>query len=319
MGSDPNDLYAAVTATSSAAPLKVRQSVPDSLAAVVGRSFPFLPYYMARSSNIREAHEAIFSLLAQRRQRGAIRRWGPTVTLTNLGVPFELDLRNLNDFRMFQLMTDGPGYEPGTSKLLLSGLREGSSFADIGASIGYFTLLALPRVGTTGHIWSVEPNPGAFARLTHNLALNGSPRNVESFPVALGATTGKRRLFMSRYVDSRASFTPQGKSSIEVPVRRAEEIFGGHGLDFVKIDVEGAEQAVLEGMRETLKRNPNVRVIVEWTWRYSTLELWEEIRSHFRRVMAIQERSPGTLTPVHSVSDIRFFAGNLVCDTPVLD
>ena len=278
------------------------------------RQVPALAYYTARSPGLREAHEALLNLISQKSQRDAIRRWGPSVTLSNRGVDFALDLRNPQDYQMFREMVEGPGYEPGTSELILSELREGSTFVDVGANNGYYTILAMSRVGSTGHVWSFEPNPDAFQRLTRNVSLNGSPRNVELFPFALGSGSGTLPLFISRYLDSRSSFTRQGRNSIRVRVERADHVLDGQRVDWIKIDAEGAEHPVLEGLSETLRQNPGLRLIVEWTWRYSNEPLWQFLRSHFRHLTAIRDYAPGGTFAVHDVSEIRYFAGNLICD-----
>jgi FkbM family methyltransferase len=278
------------------------------------RRAPALAYYTARVSTLREAHEALLNLISQKSQRDAIRRWGPSVRVPRPGVEFSLDLRNAQDFQMFREMAEGPGYEPGTTDLLLTELHEGSNFVDVGANNGYYTTLGMSRVGTSGHVWSFEPNPSAFERLSRNVTLNGAPKNVELFPVALGSKSGTLPLFISRYLDSRSSFTPQGRNSIQVRVARADEILGDQRIDFIKIDAEGAEHLVLEGLTGTLERNPGLRLIVEWTWRYSNAPLWQFLRAHFRRITAIRDYAPGGTFPVPDPSKIRYFAGNLVCD-----
>lgn len=278
------------------------------------RRIPALAYYTARSPTLREAHEALLNLISQKGQRDAIRRWGPSVKLSHLGVDFCLDLANPQDFQMFHEMAEGPGYEPGTSEIILSELHEGSTFVDAGANNGYYTILALSRVGKSGRVWSFEPNPDAFGRLSRNISLNGSPGNVELFPVALGSQSGNQELFISRYLDSRSSFTRQGRHSIRVQVQRADEILKGHHVDWIKIDTEGAEALVLEGLTETLQENPGVRLIVEWTWRYSNGPLWTFLQSHFRHTTAVRDYAPGGMFPVREVEQIRYFAGNLICD-----
>lgn len=278
------------------------------------RNVPELAYYTARSSTLREAHESLLKLVSQKSQRDAIRRWGTSVTLSHCGLKFALDLRNTHDFQMFRAMSSGGGYEPGTSEIILSELREGSTFVDVGANNGYFTILSMSRVGPTGHVWSFEPHPEAFARLTGNVARNGSPRNVELFQLALGAESGTLPLFMSRYLDSRSSFVPQGRYSVNVRVERADPILNGHRVDFIKLDVEGAEHIVLEGLTETVRQNPGLRLIVEWTWRYSNKPLWTFLTTHFRHIEAIREHAPGGTFPVHREAEIRYFAGNLICD-----
>ena len=277
------------------------------------QTFPALAYFTARSSTLREVHEALRKVLSQKDQRDAIRLWGSPVALSHLNAKFSLDLRNPQDFQMFREIAEGRGYEPGTSELLLSELHEGSTFVDVGANNGYFTILALSRVGSTGHVWAFEPNPDAFGRLSRNVQLNGSLPNVELFPVALSSESGTQSLFIDRFLDSRSSFTPQGRNSIQVRVERADEVLKGHRVDWIKIDAEGAEHLVLEGMTDTLRENPELRLIVEWTWRYSNDLLWTVLRTHFNQITAIRDTAPGGMFPVHDAGQIRYFAGNLVC------
>ncbi len=278
------------------------------------RMMPALAYYSARFPPAREAHEAILALFSQRAQREAIRRWGERVSLKHEGIDFAFDLRNSQDLRMFCDLVEGGGYEPGTSHLLRRELHDGVGFVDVGANIGYFTLLAMSLVGPAGHVWAFEPNPDAFVRLRENVALNGGRSNVELFPFALGAVAGRRPLFLSRYLNSRSSFTQQGKSSIEVRVERADSVLGDCHIDCVKVDAEGAELLVLEGFGNMLEQRPDLRLFVEWTWRYSSSRLWGFLNSHFRRIAAIRESSPEQSIRVRDESEIRHFAGNLVCD-----
>src|SRR2546428_4961029 len=63
-------------------------------------------------------------------------------------------------------------YEPSTSRLVKGLLRPGDSFIDVGANIGYFTLLAATCVGLTGRVFAYEPVPEVYQRLQQNVALN---------------------------------------------------------------------------------------------------------------------------------------------------
>ena len=87
-------------------------------------------------------------------------------------------------------------YDPVETSYLMQVLKPGMLFLDIGANIGYFTLLAASAVGPEGRVIAVEPEPKNYRVLTKNLALNGIknalPRNV-----ALGSSCGSAALYLN--------------------------------------------------------------------------------------------------------------------------
>src|SRR3990172_2612704 len=84
-------------------------------------------------------------------------------------------------------------YEYGVTKLVTSTLRPGDTFIDIGANIGYFTLVASPLVGPSGKVHSFEPIPGIFSTLQSNVAANGLT-NVRMNQAAIFETDGELEL-----------------------------------------------------------------------------------------------------------------------------
>lgn len=85
-------------------------------------------------------------------------------------------------------------YEPETIALFRSYLKEGMTVVDIGANLGYFTVIAAGLVGPSGKVFSYEPDPHNFALLEKNVSVNGF-KNVTNFPVALSDRRGTRELF----------------------------------------------------------------------------------------------------------------------------
>ena len=137
---------------------------------------------------------------------------------------------------------------------------------DVGANEGSHTLALRRRTGATGRVYAFEPEPGSFARLTRVVALNGLS-NVAVFAVALGDETGVGRLVLpARGSDAELAATLDPAlqamlgngatgAEIEVPVIRLDEWVQEMDLaapDFMKIDVEGLEAAVLDGAIETI-------------------------------------------------------------------
>lgn len=141
---------------------------------------------------------------------------------------------------------------------LVAELRPGATVYDIGANVGFVTLLAARLVGPTGRVIAFEPVPENVAAIRHNLALNGIDW-AEVVETAVAEKPGSATLILSDVsAFSRLATVnvPTGaRGQIEVGVTSVDEFLAA-GLapppDFVKIDVEGAELEVVRGMRQTL-------------------------------------------------------------------
>jgi FkbM family methyltransferase len=150
-------------------------------------------------------------------------------------------------------------------RLLDRFVAPGSTVVDVGANIGYNTLHAARRAGPRGRVVAIEPTPDNLAVLRRNVAAAGLD-NVVIEAVAAGAAAGSRDLFVRGAVSAVNSFFPQScyasvTDVLPVPVLPVDDLVAA--ADLVKIDVEGAELDVLEGMPRVL-RAPQLVLIVEW-------------------------------------------------------
>ena len=149
----------------------------------------------------------------------------------------------------------------------------GKTVLDIGAHWGLFTLFFARACGPTGRVIAIEPHPDNAAHLSRNIALN-QIENVSQFDVAISDTCGEAALFMPANESSTAALCsrvdaqqPGGEAGQTRTVRTetvdrmiANAIFSVP--DLVKIDVEGAELAVLRGMEHTLS-TAHPRLVIE--------------------------------------------------------
>ena len=159
----------------------------------------------------------------------------------------------------------GEPYEPELTAIVAS-LRPGDVFVDIGANVGFFSLVAAKRLGTRGRVIAFEPHPGARARMQAVLERN-HVTTVEIVPAAVadadGATlrlylTGQSELSTLNPVDSPMA-NVRFDAHIDVPSVTLDRWLETRGIDpetisLIKIDVEGAEGRVIAGMRDTLAR-----------------------------------------------------------------
>lgn len=159
-------------------------------------------------------------------------------------------------------------YEPDTSRVIRNLLLHGQTFVDVGAHIGYFALLGARAVGPTGHVYTFEPAPTNLTLLRENIEVNGYGSRVTVVPKAASNQSGTSALFLSN-ADSmwHTTLSRWGGTTIEVTTTTLDAFFeqiGWPPVHLVKIDVEGAEKAALEGMGELCRRNPSLRLIVEF-------------------------------------------------------
>lgn len=156
-------------------------------------------------------------------------------------------------------------YEPLAVRWLEDSVRPGMRVVDVGANIGYFSLLMSSLVGRSGHVYAVEPGEENLEVLGAALDANGRD-NVTVLPVAAGATRQERVLRLSDSSDSHSFYahplaeTRATATVMETPLDDLIEA----PVDLVKIDVEGAELEVLAGMSRLLAARPRPRLLVEW-------------------------------------------------------
>jgi len=170
-------------------------------------------------------------------------------------------------------------WEPDLTAFIASRLRPGDTFVDVGANIGYHTLLAARKLAGEGRVVAIESSPKIFRLLGESLAENGSPSDVRTVNRAASDAIGELSLYegpeknigLSTTVSSRG--LPSEGTISAAPLADLLEPEEIATASLVKIDVEGAEVAVLRGMKAFLDQCPNdVEVVVElsplwWTER----------------------------------------------------
>ena len=165
-------------------------------------------------------------------------------------------------------------WEPDVTKWLTSTLKPGDVFVDIGANVGYFSLLASSLVGPNGGVVAVEAHPRMAELLRRNIVAN-----------RIGASTWHRAAWSHRELltfHMRTNFAANSSAGsldsasladlgdteelTEVQGVPVDDLLDHmHRIDVIKIDVEGAETRVMQGLTRTIAANPEVTIMFEWS------------------------------------------------------
>lgn len=145
--------------------------------------------------------------------------------------------------------------------------NKGATVIDIGAHIGYYTVLASDLVDRTGKVFAFEPDPKNYEVLVRNININ-ELNNVTAYQMAVSDRTGILKLFIPPHDSGSSSlWTPDnGREQVEVNVVKLDDFLGNIDcpIGVVKIDVEGSETAVLRGMHNILASNDLTIFIEFW-------------------------------------------------------
>jgi len=152
--------------------------------------------------------------------------------------------------------------------------KQGDIVVDVGAHIGKYTLIASKRVGANGKVIAIEAHPGNYEMLNRNIKLNGLT-NVTTLNYAVYSKESKVKLFLpgeksnhsiyNTLLPSRA--TDEGKF-VEVTADTLDNLLQKNGIsnaevNWLKIDVEGAELEVLKGAHVVLSNSNHIRLLIE--------------------------------------------------------
>ena len=167
------------------------------------------------------------------------------------------------------LIMDGY-WESWITKLLAQIVQPGFTCLDIGANFGYFSILMSELSGTTGKTYAIEPNPRIAELLRSTRFINGG--KFEVIETALSDKKGEAILTINdRELGGgtiKKNEMKKGRSQVVVQTISVDELVKEKNMgrvDIIKMDVEGVEPMVFEGMQETIDANPQIQIIVEYS------------------------------------------------------
>jgi FkbM family methyltransferase len=182
-------------------------------------------------------------------------------------------------------------------------LKPGMTVVDIGAHHGFYTMLAAKMVGPTGRVMSFEPSPRERERLLVHLRLNRILDRVSVFPIALGREAAESTLYVVVGRDTgcnslRSPAVTEPTQTVQVSVTSLDTFLAHQNVarvDFIKMDVEGAELGVLEGAEELLGRRQRPVILTELAdsrtlrWGYNASAIYDSLAAKGYRWFAITQ------------------------------
>jgi FkbM family methyltransferase len=157
-------------------------------------------------------------------------------------------------------------HEPYETELVSSIIEPGNVVLDIGANIGYYTLIFAKLVGQNGKVFAFEPEPTNFQLLEKNVSINGYS-NVILEQKAVSNRNEKKKLYLDKEnAGMHRIYKPQftNLDFVEVDTVFLDDYFSNYRgeIDFIKMDIEGSEITALEGMQKILQRLNNIKLLV---------------------------------------------------------
>jgi len=178
-----------------------------------------------------------------------------------------LDLKDAGLSAQLMTMRHGsPDREPAFMKILRQEVTEGMTAMDIGANIGYVTLIMAELVGPSGRVYALEPEPRNFKILLKNIELNGYSNFVFPYQLGISNISGVSKFYASNKSNLGGMVASKhSKYVIDIAITTLDDFMKGKGCpNFIKMDIEGHEVEALEGMYHTLKNAESpVKILIE--------------------------------------------------------
>jgi FkbM family methyltransferase len=151
------------------------------------------------------------------------------------------------------------------AKLVEKYCRPGMQVVDVGANIGFYTLIFSRLVGETGHVWAFEPAPGNAEILRKNIAVNRFS-NISIVEAGVSNTTEDGNLYISdSHQGDHRTFSQEDRDTLSIKLYALDDYFQSkQRIDLIKLDIQGAEGLALMGMRRILANNPGLIILMEF-------------------------------------------------------
>jgi FkbM family methyltransferase len=183
-------------------------------------------------------------------------------------VELETDLGDLyfdsRDTNLTELVRRDGRWEVDVAEFIRRRLAPGMTLVDVGAHVGYFSLLASGIVGSAGRVFAIEAEPRNVSLLQANLWRNGCD-NVTVLPVAAYDRRGHIRFVSNPDGLAGSSIDAEEGTAVKmVPCARLDDLLGATAVNMIKIDVERVEPQVVRGAETLIRATPMLDIVTEF-------------------------------------------------------
>ncbi len=201
-------------------------------------------------------------------------------------------------------------------KILQETVKQGMTALDIGANVGAYALKLSRIVGPTGKVYAFEPDRNNYRLLEKNILANGC-KNLAAINKAVSDKTDKGLLFISEENkgDHRIFSSDEQRESVAIETVALDDMFPQEKIDFIKMDIQGAEYLAFVGMRRLIERSENISVLCEFapSWLasagFSAAQLLQKIAEYGLKLHFIDDAT-GEIRPTNDRELIEMCKGD---------
>ncbi|MFC2001738.1 FkbM family methyltransferase [Chloroflexota bacterium] len=228
-------------------------------------------------------------------------------------------LANIHDHGLGTLLFHGGEYALTRVSEIRKMVKEGDVVIDLGANIGYFTVLLANLVGPRGKVYAFEPDPRNFQLLQRTIARNGWT-HVSAEQKAVSSEAGELLLYQTQSWSGNTLTPSEHISTAKVYVVTLDDFLPDeHHVNFVKMDIDGSEPLAIQGMVQLIKRSPGLQILAEYepgnVKRYlsNPLDFITIAEEHGLKLTAILDPRDGRL-PNLNLAPLKHLADNAYLD-----
>ena len=171
-------------------------------------------------------------------------------------------LKHIDKLDSLHLAHDGL-YERQETRLVKRLVKPGQVFVDVGAHIGYYSVMASELVGLNGRVYCFEPNTENYCTLKAN---TDGLTNCTLYKVALSNHPGPAKLYLNKdNSGDHRMFSVDGREYIEIDAMCLDDFGAIPKAHFMKIDVQGSECRVLRGATKLIENSPHLQMLIEYS------------------------------------------------------
>lgn len=223
-------------------------------------------------------------------------------------------------------------YEAYETSIILNNIEKGDTVVDIGANIGFHTILFANKVGSKGKVFAFEPDPVSYEILLKNIKANNF-KNVIASSLAISNKKAVLNLYKSKdnYGDNRVYSSDISGTNLKIKADSLDNFFKdfitrGDKISLLKIDTQGFEPFVISGAKQLIEKNKPTLIFEYWPYGYlhsksNGTEMLNDLKKIYKDIYLIDENNQKTVK-----ADITFINnyckqlngylhGNLMCTT----